>query len=359
MSPVSQQVQDVFNKVPEVVAQLLRLLSPKERFVIERRYNLDHTKRATLEEIGKHFKVTRERIRQIEKSALQKLRRNVFTTPLSSLYTIATEVIVEHGGVMRQDLFFNELIQRIMNGGTADVDSLSLAFELDSAYTVVGNTIKLHPYIRLQHISDDAINEVCETATRLLEEKGDVAPKQDFVREIFGMYQSRSNISPAFIESSLHLDKNIKVLPEGYGLFSWRHIHPRTLRDKIFFILRTNRKPMHFVDIANRIIELHFDTKRVNLQAVHNELIRCGDFVLIGRGIYALKEWGYQSGTVMDVIESILRQHGEMEQEDIVKAVLERRQVKRITILLALKNSDKFVRTGRKRYRLASASSQA
>ncbi len=355
MANVSQQIIDVFSKVPEVVSQLLRLLSPKERLVIERRYNLDHTRRATLEEIGKHFKVTRERIRQIEKSALQKLRRNVFTTPLSSLFAIATDVIVEHGGVMRQDLFYNELVQRIMDGGSADVDSLSLAFELDPAYVVVGNTIKLHPYIRLQHISDDAIAEVCGTAARSLEEKADVVPKDEFVREIFALYQSKSNVSPAFIESSLNLDKNIKVLPEGYGLFSWRHIHPRTLRDKIFFILRSSRKPLHFVDIANKIIEMHFDTKRVNLQAVHNELIRCSDFVLIGRGIYALKEWGYQSGTVLDVIGSILRQHGEMEQEDIVKGVLERRQVKRITILLALKNGDEFVRTGRKRYKLAKA----
>ncbi len=355
MATVPQQVIDVFSKVPEVVSQLLRLLSPKERMVIERRYNLDHTHKATLEEIGKHFKVTRERIRQIEKSALQKLRRNVFTTPLSSLFTLATEVIIEHGGVMKQDLFYNELIRRIMNSGSADVDSLSLAFELDPAYVVVGNTIKLHPYIRLQHISDDAITEVCATATRLLEEKSDVSPKNEFVREVFNLHQAKANVSPAFIESSLHLDKNIKVLPEGFGLYSWRHIHPRTLRDKIFFILREARKPMHFVDIANKIIEMRFDTKHVNLQAVHNELIRCSDFVLIGRGIYALKEWGYQSGTVMDVIESILRQYGEMEQEEIVKSVLERRQVKRITILLALKNSDTFVRTGRKRYKLVTA----
>jgi hypothetical protein len=99
---------------------------------------------------------------------------------------------------------------------------------------------------------------------------------------------------------------------------------------------------------------MHFDSKRVNLQAVHNELIRCSDFVLIGRGIYALKEWGYQSGTVLEVIESVLKDAKEMEQEEIVKAVLERRQVKRITILLALKNAAKFTRVGRKQYRLVS-----
>jgi predicted DNA-binding protein YlxM (UPF0122 family) len=350
---VTPQVKDVFAKIPDVISQLLRLLSPKERLVIERRYNLDHSGGATLEEIGKHFKVTRERIRQIEKSALQKLRRNVFTTPLSSLFTLATDVMRERGGAIEQNIFFNELVTKIMDGVSVDKDSLILAFELDSTYVVVGNTIKLHPYIRLQNISDDLITEICQSAARLLEENGDIVPKQDFVRQLFSLFQSRQYVSPAFIESVLHLDKRLKVLPDAYGLFSWRHIHPRTLRDKIFYVLRQSSKPMHFVDIANRIIETKFDTKRVNLQAVHNELIRCSDFVLIGRGIYALKEWGYQSGTVMDVIESILKERGEMDQEDIVKSVLERRQVKRITILLALKDSTKFVRTGRKRYKTA------
>lgn len=355
MDTIQQNAKEVFSKVSDVVAELLRLLSPKERLVIERRYNLGHTKRATLEEIGKDFKVTRERIRQIEKSALQKLRRNVFTTPLSSLFTIATEVMKEHGGVMHQDLFFNVLIQRIAGGGSVDRDSLALAFELDSAYVVMGNTIKLHPYVRLTFIPDDLITEICMGAVRLLEEGGDVAPKSEFVKRLHGVHQTKQHVSPALIESVLHLDKNLKVLPEGYGLFTWRHIHPRTLRDKIFFTLRQHTKPLHFVEIANRIIEMRFDSKRVNLQAVHNELIRCGDFVLIGRGIYALKEWGYQSGTVLDVIEGILKERREMEQEEIVKAVLERRQVKRITILLALKNAEKFTRVGRKQYRLTTA----
>lgn len=352
MDAVQQNVREVFSNVSNVVSDLLRLLSPKERMVIEKRYNLDHSGRATLEEIGKDFKVTRERIRQIEKSALQKLRRNVFTTPLSSLFTVATDVMKEHGGVMQQDLFFNALIQKIIDTGTVDRDSLVLAFELDSAYAVMGNTIKLHPYVRLQFVTDSLISEICEGAVRLLEEGGDVAAKDVFIKRLFAQFQSKANVSPALIESVLHLDKRLKVLGNGYGLFSWRHIHPRTLRDKIFFILRDNAKPIHFVEIANKIINLHFDSKRVNLQAVHNELIRCGDFVLIGRGIYALKEWGYQSGTVLDVIETVLKEQKEMDQEDIVKSVLERRQVKRITILLALKNGDKFTRIGRKRYKL-------
>jgi len=74
---------------------------------------------------------------------------------------------------------------------------------------------------------------------------------------------------------------------------------------------------------------------------------------LIGRGIYALSEWGYESGTVANVIERILTENGEMSQDEIVDEVLKRRQVKKITIVLALKNGKKFERTGRKMYKLA------
>lgn len=346
---------DVLVRVPDLLSQLLRLLSPKERFVIERRFNLDHGKRATLEEIGQHFKVTRERVRQIEKSALQKLRRNVFTTPLPSLYSFATEILKDHGGVMRLDLFHAETVRRVLaDGGSADPDGLILALKLDPQYEIVGNTIQYHPYIRLQTLTDNIVIDVSERGFRLLEEHGDVVPREQFFKQLISSSGSaRGTLSNELITSILHLDKRVKVLPNGFGLFAWRHIHPRTLRDKIFFVLRTVNKPLHFVEIANRIIALHLDQKRVNLQAVHNELIRCADFILIGRGIYALCEWGYHPGTVRDVIEDVLKAQGELDQEQIVTSVLERRQVKRITILLALKNDAKFVRVGRKRYALA------
>ena len=52
----------------------LRTLKPKEEKVLRLRYGLGDTETHTLEEIGKSFSLTRERIRQIEAGALQKLR---------------------------------------------------------------------------------------------------------------------------------------------------------------------------------------------------------------------------------------------------------------------------------------------
>ncbi|MBT7736915.1 hypothetical protein HN709_04450 [Candidatus Peregrinibacteria bacterium] len=109
---------------------------------------------------------------------------------------------------------------------------------------------------------------------------------------------------------------------------------------------------MHFSSIAEMIEAAGFDSRRINLQAVHNELIRHEQFVLIGRGIYALDEWGYEKGTVGAVIKRVLEEFGELSQDEIVKKVLDKRQVKKITIVLALKNNDMFERVGRKRYKL-------
>ena len=101
------------------------------------------------------------------------------------------------------------------------------------------------------------------------------------------------------------------------------------------------------------ILDSQFDVKRVNVQAVHNELIRNSHFVLIGRGIYALDEWGYKNGTVADVIEEVLADAKARTREEITKAVLDRRHVKTITIYLNLKNKNQFVRVGRDKYTLA------
>ena len=98
---------------------------------------------------------------------------------------------------------------------------------------------------------------------------------------------------------------------------------------------------------------MNFDSKTINTQAVHNELIRHNGFVLIGRGIYALSEWGYSEGTVSDVIVEILRERGELKRDEIIAEVLKRRQVKKITIQLNLKNKPMFQRVGRDVYKLA------
>ena len=58
----------------EQLQKVLNTLSPREREVLVLRFGLNDGRLRTLEEVGKLFQVTRERIRQIEAKALKKLR---------------------------------------------------------------------------------------------------------------------------------------------------------------------------------------------------------------------------------------------------------------------------------------------
>ena len=98
------------------------------------------------------------------------------------------------------------------------------------------------------------------------------------------------------------------------------------------------------------IREAAFDHKNVTVQAVHNELIRYPQFVLVGRGLYALKEWGYEPGTVADVIERILTEKGPLSKREIIAEVAKQRTVKVGTISLNLQKMPYFVRVGRAVY---------
>jgi Holliday junction resolvasome RuvABC DNA-binding subunit len=155
-------------------------------------------------------------------------------------------------------------------------------------------------------------------------------------------------------EALASISKNIASLNGRWGLIKWPMVNPKNIRDKIYVILHDNKKPMHFNQIAEAIKGSNLKRKDVTTQAIHNELIKDSRFVLIGRGIYALKEWGYKKGTVADVIAEVLRKEsGPLHRDEIVRRVLKSRQVKETTILLNLQGKPQFKRVAKATYGLA------
>lgn len=345
-------LQSVFSALKDQIDQLMLLLSQKEKFVVERRFNLHNERRETLEEIGQHFDVTRERVRQIEKNALQKLRRNIENFDVFKINDLAYSLLRERGGVLREDELLSSLILR---NGNVNTGALLLILSLDKRFERFTNTIQYHPYFTLVSLPLRAVEDLSSKCIVLLKELKKVLPCHEAAAKLRAKDESYQNLSDEFFSSLFRVCKQLKLVEEkNVGLIEWRHINPRTLRDKIYFILREHNSPMHFVEIANTIVSHQFDRKSLNLQAVHNELIRYPDFVLIGRGIYALKEWGYEHGTVADVIQSVLSAEESLSEDEIIAEVLKRRKVKSITIILNLKNKPQFVRVGRKQYTLKS-----
>jgi hypothetical protein len=154
--------------------------------------------------------------------------------------------------------------------------------------------------------------------------------------------------------------KQLATLNGRWGLVKWPMVNPKNIRDKIYVILKENGKHMHFNDIAKAIKESDFKRKDVTTQAIHNELIKDKRFVLIGRGIYALKEWGYERGTVADIITEVLREAGQpLHRDEIVKRVLKSRFVKETTILLNLQGKPQFKRVAKATYTMADDTAQA
>jgi len=119
-----------------------------------------------------------------------------------------------------------------------------------------------------------------------------------------------------------------------YGLREWPEVSPKGIKDKIYLLFKRTRKPLHFTEVANKI-------EGSLVQTVHNELIRDSRFVLIGRGIYALREWGYVEGDVKDVILNIFATENKpLTKEEILERVKKQRFIKENTVLMNLGNKN-------------------
>ncbi len=84
--PVDILIAEV--SIPSSIEHALSMLEEREREVVKMRFGIGHTQSYTLDEIGKTFGLTRERIRQIEKKSLQKIRESASAPALKSLIEI-------------------------------------------------------------------------------------------------------------------------------------------------------------------------------------------------------------------------------------------------------------------------------
>jgi len=338
----------------EVIEDMFMVLTTKEKEVIIKRFSLDNKPKQTLEKIGQMFSVTRERIRQIEKIALGKLRRTVENTKLSVINKLAREVLEKNGGVLLEEKLIAEILNNISSSQEVDANIIKLSLNINPEITMTEKTNVFRPFWRFQNISMEDIKTIIETGIDQLNKKADVITDEKIGTDVLAATPGKKYSAPMVL-STLEVDKRIKRVKEGFGLISWRHINPRSIRDKAYIVLKKSQNPLHFVDIANKITEAGFDKKLVTTQAVHNELIRYEQFVLVGRGLYALKEWGYKKGTVADIIEDLLRKKNPMTKQEIIQGVLKQRQVKKGTISLNLQKNAQFVRVGRAVYSLDEA----
>ncbi len=342
MTPSQNRQQIDF---PKLMEQILSLLTEKEQNVISRRFSLGGIPRETLDKIGKSYSITRERVRQIEMMAIKKLARISMDPSMRFIHELAHIVLSEHGGVMSEELLVSEMLKRINEEKHADVNAMKLAMRISNKLIKQEKNQFHHAFWRVSGITLPGVRGLIKSVQKVLQKKGNVMSVEDVERTL------REKASPGMVASVLHIDKGFCEAEGKWGLASWRHINPRSIKDKILIILKSMGKPLHFSDIARHVLNDFSAKKRVTPQAIHNELIRHDEFILVGRGLYGLKEWGMVAGTVCDVIKTVLIENkGPMKRQEIIEAVLKKRDIRIGTISLNLQKYAFFKRVGRAVY---------
>lgn len=334
-------------------SDILNSLSEKEKSVIERRVGL-FSKKETLQNIGNSFtpSITRERVRQIEESWIKKIWRIVKATLLKDIQTTSKKYLELHWGIISKDKLISILIKDLSLEPNVNAWILEVIIQSDFDIKKSKQKLNCKIYFSLPNVSKQTIEAVHKEALKILKKKKDVMEKTSLYEMIADNIDSKEKLSLSFIDSILDLFDDIVFWEENLvWLTKWKILNPKTLKDKAIYIMKKAKVPMHFVDISNKITDMLWENVKVN--TIHNELIRNEEFVLIGRWIYALKEWWFVPGTVLDVIINILEKNWEpMSTEDITKEVLKIRNVKQTTIYMNLQNKDKIERVWRNYYQV-------
>lgn len=337
----STSVSTAYNYKAVVDSILNELRRDRDRQIIARRFGFGLSKRQTLEKIGGDFNITRERVRQIEKAAIIKLRSSENRQILEA-DAIILEILREAGGIALVNQIANVL--GIPDSDIPYVVFLSLLVagaelidEDDHLRTAVGT---------LPQFSEKEITVLIKEITTVITEISHPTTLAVVKAKLSAQIPSDS------LEQIMLVSKKLAFFDGKWGLVSWPEVNPKSIRDKTYLVLARHGKPLHFSDIATHIRGLGSAKRDVTVQAVHNELIKDKRFVLIGRGIYALAEWGYTPGTVAEIIAGVLRSQSPLHKDEIVKRVLEKRQVKTTTIILNLQEKAQFQRVAKATYTL-------
>jgi hypothetical protein len=305
----------------KISSNLLKDLPQRAKEVVSRRFGLEGGQRETLEAIGKSFKITRERVRQIEEAGIDKIRPEIknYQKVFQSFY----DYFKKQGGLKKELILLSDL------GGEKYQEQVFFLLSLDKNFERRSESDEFSSFWILNKESfDDAKRTISSLLDKLEEIKKPISFK-----EIKAFQSSDDTTLNSYLEISKRIQKNSDNL---FGLKEWPEINPRGIKDKAYLILKKTAKPLHFTDVTKLI-------DGALKQTVHNELIRDKRFVLVGRGIYALSEWGYMPGQVKDVISKVLADAQKpLTKEEVMDKVLKQRIVKENTILLNLSNKNYF-----------------
>ena len=329
----------------KICSELLEDLPKRDKEVIWRRFGLEGDEKETLQGVGNSYGLTRERVRQIQEGTVSKIK------PRVKNYEEVAEYFIDHlrssGNLRKEDVLLASL------GGQDFQNHVAFLLTVQDPFFRFPESDEYHSFWTIEPKSLNFAKKIINSFYNLLRKRkkplnlGDLSPFSAFGKNL--EVKPINALSLEATRSFLEISKKIHQNEEGYfGLPDWPEINPKGIKDRAYLVFKKEQKPLHFAQVAKLI------SNSCNVQTCHNELIKDPRFVLIGRGTYALQEWGYNPGVVKDVLLDILKMAKKpLAKEEIISSVLKQRLVKENTILLNLNNKKYFTKNKAGKYVLA------
>lgn len=328
-------------KPKQLTKKLLSVLPDRARDVLEKRYGLGTGTEATqtLEAIGQTYGITRERVRQIENYGIQSIQKSEVYQEFQPHFEALQKAVEELGGVIvERDLL------AALSADPSVRNHLYFLLVLGAPfYRSKENKLFHHRWFvkkQLAEAVEQALVDVYESLNEdeLISEQEMVTLFLDRLNKVDQEYKQEQ-----YAKRWLSLSKVIAQNPLGeWGVATSPNVRAKGIRDFAYLAVKRHGSPMHFKEVAQAIEELF--NRKAHVATCHNELIKDTRFVLVGRGLYALTEWGYSAGVVKDVLREILRTHGPLSREELIEKVRKERYVKDNTIVVNLQDTTLFKR---------------
>jgi hypothetical protein len=336
-------------KPKQVTKKLLAVLPDRARDVLEKRYGIgtDPTK-VTLEAIGQTYGITRERVRQIENYGIAQIQKSEAYAEFQPIFDELRAAIQELGGGLLAE---QTLLEEITTDEVLRHHVYFLLVLGDPFYRSKENTNYAHRWYTEKKIADlveSGLRSVYKSLKRdeLVSEEEILNRFRNELIEIADQYDEQ------ILKRWLLISKDIDRNPLGeWGHASSPNVRVKGIRDYAYLAVKRHGSPMHFREVADSINELF--GRKAHTATTHNELIKDDRFVLVGRGLYALTEWGYSAGVVKEVLRDILSENGPMTREELIDKVRKERYVKDNTIVVNLQDNALFKRLSNGTYTLA------
>lgn len=323
-----------------LVKKLLGEVSDRAREVLTMRFGLDGSgERETLEAIGERWGITRERVRQIEASGIEAVRASQAFKKAEASFEELRKHVESLGSIVVEE----HLLDTLSNDEKAR-NRFRFLLVVGSAFFRERETDEFYARWHVDHKTAEKVHKALSSLYGTLSDDEVVSEGELFdkflseLKDVNSAYQNEE-----ILKRWLSISKTISANPlSEWGRAHAPAIRTKGIRDYAYLVIKKKGAPMHFRDVANAIGDMF--SKKAHVATTHNELMKDSRFVLVGRGLYALAEWGYTPGVVRDVIKNVLKAQGPLTRDEVLKEVKKVRYVKDNTILVNLNDGRHFKR---------------